>query len=67
MLAEEKRKQIFLDDPQLMESYTTQFPLGKMTDLQSLAAKPWHILKNGDGRAVHIPPYREAIPSQVFS
>lgn len=39
MLKEKKGKQVFLDDPQPMGSYTTQFPLGKMTDLQSLVAK----------------------------
>ena len=34
-----KKEQIFRDDPQLKKSYRTQLPLGRMTDLQSLAAK----------------------------
>ena len=34
-----KKEQIFRDDPQLKRSYRTQFPLGRKTDLQSLAAK----------------------------
>ena len=39
---EEKKKktqQILGNDPQLKRSYRTQFPVGRMTDLQSLAAK----------------------------
>ena len=36
---EKKKEQIFRDDPQLKRNYRTQFPLGRKTDLQSLAAK----------------------------
>lgn len=39
MLKEKKESRFFLDDPQPMGSYITQFPLGTMTDLQSLAAR----------------------------